>query len=66
MISIVDVKLKFRLIQNLVYCHQKRYVLGCFDYFGESFGIRFSLHNDDWRSEEGSVLLLQYPHHKNI
>ena len=34
--------------------------------FGESFGRRFSLHNDDLRSEEGSVLLLQYLHHQNI
>ena len=66
MISTVDIKLKFCLIQNLIYCHQKRYVIGCYDYFGESFGRRFSLHNDDLRSEEGSVLLLQYLHHQNI
>ena len=30
MISTVDIKLKFCLIQNLIYCHQKRYVIGCY------------------------------------
>ena len=51
---------------KLIYCHQKRYVIGCYDYFGECFGRRFSLHNDDLCSEEGGVLLLQYLHHQNI